>query len=98
MENDGCACGKGANPEGSKGVTRREAGALLADLLPRLPREECQTCDCFQGFLTQLELDAIEDIDDLLAPHRVDRDAMHGCLGCDPCPPGSAFAEYLRSR
>jgi len=58
--------------------------------------EQCRTCDCLQGLLTQLERDADEDVTDLTGGMKVAASEMHGCLGCDPCPPGEAFAEYLR--
>jgi len=75
---------------------RKYMQKTITDLLGKLPREECRTCDCFQGFLTQLELDSREDVSDIIAPLKVSRDKMHGCLGCDPCPPGAAFSKYIR--
>ena len=79
-------------------VTRAEIEAILAELSTRLPREECRTCDCVHGFLTQLELDAAEDVSDLMASWRIPRSDMHGCLGCEPCPPAESYAEFIRSR
>lgn len=60
-------------------------------------RPECRSCDCLQGFLTQLELDAHDNITGITAQFKIMPENMHGCLGCDPCPPGALFAEYLRS-
>jgi hypothetical protein len=77
-------------------LTRYDVKQILKDLLSALPREECRSCDCLQGFLTQLELDATEDITDVTAPLKVPKGAMHGCLGCDPCPPAEAFSAYIR--
>lgn len=78
------------------GLTRDEVKQFLDQSEGNLPRSECLSCDCFQGFLTQLELDASEDVSDLTERLKVSREEMHGCLGCDPCPPGSMFADYLR--
>ena len=69
---------------------------LLAALRKAMQREECGHCDCLQGFLTQLELDAEPAAAALIEPLKVPSSQMHGCLGCDPCPPGAAFADYLR--
>ena len=68
----------------------------LQDLSVSLPRQECASCDCFQGFLTQLEIDFGKPILPVTGHYRVDRVDWHGCLGCDPCPPGGAFADYIR--
>ena len=72
----------------------------MADIIDRLRRQvrhdPCWTCDCLQGFLTQLELDADQDVSDLTDELKIDREQMHGCLGCDPCPPGKVYADYLR--
>jgi len=77
-------------------LTEQEVTAHLREVTASLPRDECRTCDCFQGFLTQLELDSGEDVSEILSALRMDRENMHRCLGCDPCPPGSAFAKYLK--
>jgi hypothetical protein len=77
-------------------LNRREVAERVREATSSLPRDECRTCDCFQGFLVQLELDFGEDVADIVSAWRIGRESMHGCLGCDPCPPGSAFAEYLK--
>jgi hypothetical protein len=77
-------------------LTRRYVQKEIATLLKKLPRKECRTCDCLQGFLTQLEIDAQEDISDITEPLKVPGKKMHGCLGCDPCPPGATFSKYIR--
>jgi hypothetical protein len=28
----------------------------------------------------------------------IERERVHSCLGCDPCPPADLFAQYLRQR
>lgn len=75
-----------------------EAERLLAKLKTSLPKEECGTCDCLQGLLSQLELDLGSEIRPLTKPLRVTDREMHGCLGCNPCPPAEIFAEYTRER
>ena len=75
-----------------------EVRSVLEDLKGAITREECRTCDCMQGLLTQLELDAAEDVTGLTAPFKTTLEMMHGCLGCDPCPPGALFAAYIRRR
>ena len=77
-------------------MAAKDVGALLADLRKAARREECWSCDCLQGFLTQLEMDAEPAAAEVIGPLKVPSTKMHGCLGCDPCPPGAAFADYLR--
>lgn len=77
------------------GLNRKEVRRLVTVTVASLPHAERRTCDCFQGFITQLELDAGEDVSDVTSAWKASRDQMHGCRGCDPCPPGSAFAEYI---
>lgn len=79
-----------------KELTREQVASRVREATAWLPHDECRTCDCFQGFLTQLELDAADDVSDITVPWKVNRGEMHGCLGCDPCPPGAAFAEYQK--
>lgn len=69
---------------------------MLAETSQCLPRKSCHSCDCFQGFVTQLEIDAEDDAKKAAAPFKVDRSKMHRCLGCDPCPPGNAYSRYLK--
>lgn len=79
------------------GLARKQVASLLSRLRGVVRHEPCWTCDCLQGFLTQLELDADQDVSDLTGELKIDRDEMHRCLGCDPCPPGEVYAGYLRS-
>ena len=57
---------------------------------------QCRTCECLQGFLTRLMVDADETIAELLCRWRVAPADMHSCCGCDPCPPAALFVDYLR--
>ena len=73
-------------------VTVEEARRIVDDLRNRIPREECWTCDCLQGLLTQLDIDGNPDVAGVLRSLKGPAVGMHGCLGCDPCPPGAVFA------
>jgi hypothetical protein len=66
----------------------------LHKLFSELPLEECTTCECLQGFLTQLSLDS-EDYSEVLKPIMVTQSEMHSCLGCSPCPPAEMMTEHL---
>ena len=77
-------------------MTQTEVKRIVQETISGFRRAECGTCECFQGFLVQLELDAAENVSDIVSLHKVSIDWMHGCLGCDPCPPGVSFAAYLR--
>jgi hypothetical protein len=76
-------------------LTKAEVEGFLARLRNEVARPECWSCECVQGFLAQLELDAAEDAKPLLAGHRTAPAETHRCLGCEPCPPADVFAEYL---
>jgi len=78
-------------------LTIEEINAILQELEAASPHDACRTCECLQGFLTQLGLDTPEDAGALIQPWLAPRGQMHGCLGCDPCPPGDQFAAYLRT-
>jgi hypothetical protein len=79
-------------------MTAQEVKKAVEETLSSFPHDECRTCDCFQGFLVQLEIDSKTNVSKLVNPHKVPRGNMHSCLGCDPCPPGAAFTQYLRER
>ncbi|HBG28801.1 MAG: hypothetical protein A2Y10_06935 [Planctomycetes bacterium GWF2_41_51] len=79
-------------------LNRNQAQEIIKELENSIIRLECLTCDCFQGLLTQLELDCPEDVCDLISCLKTPTEKMHGCLGCDPCLPGELFAKYLKSK
>ncbi len=76
-------------------MTKGEVEALLARLRETVSRPECWSCECLQGFLAQLELDAVEEAGPLPAELRTSPRDTHQCFGCEPCPPADIFAEYL---
>ncbi len=79
-------------------LTINQVQEIVNELENSVAHPECLTCECFQGLLTQLELDSPEDISNLTSNLKISNKKMHGCLGCDPCPPGALFAEYLKSK
>jgi len=71
---------------------------LLKETEGSFPHEDCYTCECFLGYVTQLELDTDEPLQPLLSAYKPDKRLIHSCLGCDPCPPADAYANYLQAR
>ncbi len=61
-------------------------------------KKECWTCECLQGFITQLTLDAGEQDICEVKTFLVDKHTLHSCLGCNPCPPGEEFTKYLKKK
>jgi hypothetical protein len=84
------------NKEELMKLERSDVQKLVDETLRSMPHEECRTCDCFLGFITQLELDAQEDVSTIANPLKVPRGQMHSCLGCSPCPPAEAYSDYIR--
>lgn len=66
--------------------------------LNKLAKEElkdtCPTCACYQGFLTQMDLDGASDV--RIDEMKVDASKMHKCNGCEVCPPGNLYAAYIK--
>ncbi len=58
-------------------LTRPKVKAYLDELVASLDSERCRTCECTQGYLVQLEMDATEDASSLIDPLKVSRDDMH---------------------
>lgn len=76
----------------------QEIKRLLENTRLSFRHQECATCECYLGYLTQLELDADPEGQQYLQDTYLPRDQVHSCLGCDPCPPGILYANYLRRR
>jgi hypothetical protein len=76
-------------------LTRKETASLLARLDHPAVRDECRTCECLQGFIAQLRLDAVAEAGPLLDAYRVDATQVHASLDCERCVPAEVFAEYL---
>jgi hypothetical protein len=81
-----------------KPLTPDEAKRLLDKLERVAEMEACWSCECLQGFITQLELDAADDFKPFLETYEVRHERLHGCLGCRPCAPADLYAEYLKMR
>ena len=59
---------------------------------------ECWSCECMQGLLVQLQLDGDQEAVDFIRSVFVPSASLHGCLGCDPCPPADEYAQYIRRK
>ena len=81
-------------------LTRDELQTLLTQAETSFPhaRDVCNTCECFLGYLAKLRIDSDPADKDLFLPFKVKREDMHHCLGCDPCPPGDLYAEYIKKK
>ncbi|MFN2111877.1 MAG: hypothetical protein ACK2TT_02040 [Anaerolineales bacterium] len=60
--------------------------------------DECAACECYLGYVTQLEIDSDPEGRAFLENYQPPRDQQHSCLGCDPCPAGILYADYLRKK
>ena len=79
-------------------LMQQEARTLLNSAVDSFPHDACLMCECFLGYVTQLYLDSDPNERELLVEYQVDRNSMHSCLGCDPCPPGDLYALYIRNK
>lgn len=76
-------------------LTTAEVEAFLLRLRKEIPRPECWSCECLQGFRARLELDAAEGAKPMLKEHKKAPQHTHCYPGCESCPPAAIFAEYL---
>jgi hypothetical protein len=74
---------------------RKEIQALLQAAEESFPYGQCNTCECFLGYIAQIGIDSDAESTDLFIPYKVDRAAIHHCLRCDPCAPGDLYAQYM---
>jgi hypothetical protein len=80
------------------GLKREEVYNFLAAAADSLPYSACLTCECFLGYVARLRVDSDSTGVDLIAEYQVERKRVHSCLGCDPCPPGNLYADYVRRK
>jgi hypothetical protein len=78
-----------------KQITKNEIKNLLERLKQSVIKSECWTCECFQGLISQLEMDSSEDISNLIETVIVPDENLHKCLGCKPCHPADLYTECL---
>jgi len=81
-----------------KPLMTRGVEALLDRLQSQTTRPECWSCECLQGFIAQMEVDAAPEAKPLLAKHKIPPGKICASRGCEPCPPAEIFAEYLMRR
>ena len=81
-----------------KSLTAGQVRTLLSQLESAALQEACWSCECLQGYITQLELDAVEEARFLLETYEVRPERLHGCLGCEPCMPAEVFTALLKMR
>ena len=77
-------------------LTDQELQTFLDTTANSFPHDACLTCECFLGFVIRLRMDSEKSSHDLINKYQVEKKHMHSCLGCDPCPPGNLYADYIR--
>ena len=79
-------------------LTFNDVTILIDKAQSSFRQEECSTCECYLGYIAQLELDGDQGIQEYLAEIKPSKDEIHACLGCDPCSPGILYSDYLRKK
>ncbi len=79
-------------------LTSTQVKVHLDEAVASFPHGACLTCECFLGLTAQLSVDADGEGKLLLGDYKVERGVMHSCLGCDPCPPGNQYTDYMREK
>ena len=82
----------------NKTLSVSEIKELIRNAELSFRHEECRTCECYLGYVAQLEIDSTPDGRVFLKDYKPPREEVHSCLGCDPCAPGILYANYLRKR
>ena len=80
-----------------KELSVAEVKELITKAEASFRHEDCQTCECYLGYIAQLMIDSDQEAKDFLSGYMTPREEMHACLGCDPCSPGILHDNYLRS-
>jgi len=84
--------------DAGKALPASQVEELITRLEGAAVQEACWSCERLQDFIGLLERDAGPEARSLLSMYEVRREKLHGCLGCDPCPPRALFAEYQARR
>jgi hypothetical protein len=71
---------------------------LISNAEAAFRHQECASCECYLGYVTQLEIDAGPQGREFLQTYQPPREEVHACLGCDPCSPGILYSDYLRKK
>ena len=79
-------------------LTINEAQQLIDEAVESFPWDACETCECFLGYVVQLQMDGVKEIRGLVATYKPDRKLLHKCLGCDPCPSADLYAAFSRRK
>jgi hypothetical protein len=79
-------------------LTPVQVESLLNEAAESFPHESCLACECFLGLVAQFRIDGEHECKDLLNVYKIERNNIHSCLGCEPCPPGNLFAAYMRKK
>ncbi|MEE9543361.1 MAG: hypothetical protein V3V95_06235 [Thermodesulfobacteriota bacterium] len=80
----------------SRDISKENLERSVDELKSSVTREECWSCECFQGFFAQLGLDFKKVLPCAeLEGLKVEPDEMHSCLGCESCGPAEVYSRYL---
>jgi hypothetical protein len=75
-----------------------EVKRLIEEAELTFRHQECAICECYLAYITQMELDADPQAQQYLQDYQQHQELVHACLGCDPCPPGIIYSDYLRKK
>jgi len=79
-----------------KELSQEVVKSLIKDAEFSFRHEDCESCECYLGYIVQLQIDSDPEASDFLESYKSARGEIHSCLGCDPCSPGILYADYLR--
>jgi len=72
-----------------------KAKQLIKEAEEAFHHEPCRTCEVYLGYVMQLRIDSDVEGRKYLKEYMPARDQIHSHLGCDPCPPGILYGNYL---